>query len=133
MLDFYQKQAGTVPFQVDLLVTITKSGLIVQLLGGDTPHVGATVISHPRPSLIPGGGISCNSIVIPELGHKEDELAKPLAEKIAITLNCTVVMIAGIHVDNAGRREIEKIKATCRDLVEVFLEHATKGKYSFVK
>jgi hypothetical protein len=128
MLELYRTQTGLPPFQIHLLVTSTKSGLIVQLLGGDKPHVGATVITHPRPSLVPGGGTSCNSIVIPELGHKEDELAKPLAEKIAVALNCTVVLVAGIHVENAGREGIDKIKLICRQLVEDFLNQTSTGK-----
>ncbi|HBX22038.1 MAG TPA: hypothetical protein DEF34_00160 [Desulfotomaculum sp.] len=107
--------------QIRILATRTTDGVVMQLLGGDKPHIGATVISHPRPSLTGGSGISCNSIVIPELGHKEDQLAKPLAEKIATTLNCTVVLVAGIHVDQASAEEIENIIKTCTHLVDKFI------------
>lgn len=113
--------AGDSGLEVHMLVTRTPGGVIVQLLGGDKPHVGVTVITHARPSLTGDGSTSCNSIVIPELGHKEDELAKPLAEKIATALNCTVVLVAGIHVENAGLVDIEHIGQTCRNLVEEFL------------
>lgn len=122
MLKIYQACAGDFPLAVHMLATNTKSGIIVQLLGGERPHIGATVITHPRPSLITGGGISCNSIIIPELGHKEDQLAKPLAEKIATVLNTTVVLIAGIHVDNLGREEIQKVIQICWQLVDDFLK-----------
>ncbi|MCG8401701.1 MAG: hypothetical protein MJA84_08900 [Firmicutes bacterium] len=121
MLQKKELRAGTPPAEVTMLVTQTAGGVIVQLLGGDKPHVGATVITHPRPSLAGGGKTSCNSIVIPELGHKEDELAKPLSEKIAVALNCTVVMVAGIHVDNAGSEEIQQIGQICHELVARFL------------
>ncbi len=106
---------------VRMLVTRTGGGIIVQLLGGDKPHIGATVITHPRPSLEGGGKISCNSIVIPEIGHKEDELAKPLAEKISTTLNCTVVLIAGIHINNAKPDLIARVSKICHQLVNKFL------------
>lgn len=121
MLTFKQFRAGNDSLDVQMLVTRTPSGIIIQLLGGNKPHVGATVITHPRPSLALEGQISCNSIVIPELGHKEDELAKPLAEKIAIALNCTVVLVAGIHVDNATLEDIQNIKRICWQLVDQFI------------
>ena len=127
MVKYYHFQAATALCSIEMLVTQTPSGIIVQLLGGDKPHVGATVISHPRPSMALEDQISCNTIVIPELGHKEDELAKPLAEKLAVALNCTVVLIAGIHVDNADQSEIKAIIQTCRQLVENFLNTACKG------
>lgn len=127
MLKFYQATAGDFPLAVQILVTETKSGLMVQILGGHTPHVGATVVTHPRPSLHPGGGISCNSIVIPELGHKEDQLAKPLAEKIATCLNTTVVLVAGIHVHGATREQIKKITQICWQLVDDFLGSTGAG------
>jgi len=104
-----------------MLATRTKDGVIIQLLGGDKAHIGATVITHPRPRLTEGAGTSRNSIVIPELGHKEDLLAKPLAEKIATTLNCTVVLVAGIHVDQASPGAIENIVKTCCQLVDQFI------------
>ena len=127
MINLYRAKAGTTSFDIEIIVTQTPSGVIVQLLGGDKTHVGATVISHPRPSIALEGQMSCNTIVIPELGHKEDELAKPLAENIAVTLNCTVVMIAGIHIDNAGKFEINEIKKISKQLVEEFITAACKG------
>ncbi|WP_238492470.1 prenylated flavin chaperone LpdD [Desulfotruncus alcoholivorax] len=127
MINLYKSKAGTASFSIEIMVTQTSSGVVVQLLGGDKPHVGATVISHPRPSIALEGQISCNTIVIPELGHKEDELAKPLAESIAVTLNSTVVMIAGIHIDNASDFEINEIKKICKQLVDEFLTFACKG------
>jgi len=107
--------------QIRMLATCTIDGVVIQLLGGDRPHIGATVITHPRPSLAGGAGTSCNSIVIPELSHKEDQLAKPLAEKITTALNCTVVLVAGIHVDQASTEEIENIIKTCYQLVDKFI------------
>ncbi|SFR10080.1 hypothetical protein [Desulfoscipio geothermicus] len=119
--------AGEHPLEVHMLVTKTASGIIVQLLGGDRPHIGATVVTHPRPSLLSAEQVSCNSIVIPELGHKEDELAKPLAEKIAKKMNSPVVLVAGIHVDKAGTADIEQITRLCRDLVDNFLANSSTG------
>ncbi|WP_347491091.1 prenylated flavin chaperone LpdD [Desulfoscipio sp. XC116] len=116
-MEFKHFRAGQPPLEVHMLATRTASGLIIQLLGGDKPHIGATVITHPRPSLTEPGKVSCNSIVIPELGHKEDELAKPLAEKVAINYNCPVVVVAGIHVEHATDVQIKQIKNLCEQLV----------------
>lgn len=121
-------RGGEENLEILMLVTRIPDGLIIQLLGGDKPHVGATVITRPRPSLTGDGSTSCNSIVIPELGHKEDELAKPLAEKIAVNLNSTVIMVAGIHVDNAGPETIGRITEICNQLVDRLLSPPRPGK-----
>lgn len=127
MLDIKQFSAGEFPLAVQMMVTLTGSGIVVQLLGGNRPHIGATVITHPRPSLANDRTLSCNSIIIPEMGHKEDELAKPLAEKISKAMNCTVVLVAGIHIDNASLEDIQYVKNICWKLVDEFLSHSCKG------
>lgn len=113
--------AGTGNLQVQLLVALTGEGLVVQLYGGDKPHIGAVAISLPRRSLSDNTKISCNTTVIPMLGHKDDEVAKPIAERIVVACGQPVVVIAGLHVDNAGPAEIKKIVENAYYAVEMFI------------
>jgi len=108
------------------LKPITGNGFIGQLLGGEQPHVGVIVLSVPRPSLAEPAKTSCNSIVVPVLGHKDDEIAKPVAEEIAKKYNKTVALVAGVHVDKACSADIKKLVGNCRKAVQIFLEEYDK-------
>lgn len=96
------------------------------MLGGEQPHVGAVVLSVPRPSLAEPLKTSCNSIVVPVLGHKDDEIAKPIAEEIAKKYSKTVALVAGVHIDKACPADIRKLVGNCRKAVQIFLKEYDK-------
>lgn len=110
MVKSFSVQAGEGKYTVSITATATGNGIILQLLGGEKPHVGAVVIGLPRPSLADPAQISCNSIVVPLLGHKDDEVARPVAERVTRLCGQPVVVIAGIHVDQATGAEIDLLK-----------------------
>lgn len=123
MLKQVSFSVGTGKFLIRLLVTVTGNGLVVQLMGGEEPHVGAVVLSIPRPSLAMPGMLSCNSFVLPLMGHKDDEIAKPVAEKIAVNYGRAVVVIAGIHVENATSEDIGRLTENCWKAVHLLFEN----------
>ncbi|MBW1732383.1 MAG: hypothetical protein JRJ75_16130 [Deltaproteobacteria bacterium] len=43
------------------------------------------------------------------MGHKEDDLAKAVAEILAATINTIVVVTAGIHWHNISEEGIRKV------------------------
>jgi len=92
--------------------------LVVTLGGGTRSHVGAAAVAQPRPSLKGDGTVSATASVIALLGHKEDELARWAALRLASQLNAVVVVTAGIHVDNATPDQIRQLDAAARGLVE---------------
>ncbi len=96
------------------------------MLGGEQSHVGVIVLSIPRSSLAEPAKTSCNSIVVPVLGHKDDEIAKPVAEEIAKKYNKIVALVAGVHVDKACAADIKKLVGNCRKAVQIFLEEYDK-------
>ncbi|BAF59607.1 MAG: hypothetical protein HPY89_08055 [Pelotomaculum sp.] len=116
-------RAGKGRFRIELWATITKEGLVVQIYGGEKAHVGAIALSIPRPGLADPEKISCNTTVVPLLGHKDDEIARPIAEEIAKTWRCPVVVVAGIHIDGAGKEDVEMLTNNCwtaaRKLIDV--------------
>jgi len=123
MLKQMSFSAGTGRFLIRLLATVTGNGLIVQLLGGEKPHVGAVVLSVPRTSLAMPGVLSSNSFVLPLVGHKDDEIAKPVAEEIAVNYGQPVVVVAGIHVADASSEDIEQLTVNCWKTVRFLLEN----------
>ena len=96
--------------------------LLVGIWGGEKPHIGAASIAESRPSLADPARTSATASVFCFVGHKEDELAKAAAVKLAKTLQTHVVVAAGIHWDDISKEDIRKIMDNCGQLVELILE-----------
>lgn len=84
--------------------------------GGQRPHIGAVAMAAPRPSLADPERTSATASVFCYLGHKEDGLAKALAENLAAALNVRVVVTAGAHWDGLGPEDIAQVEMSARDL-----------------
>ncbi len=106
MLRTFSKRTGKGRFRIEVRATLTDGGLIVQILGGERPHVGAVVLSLPRPSASEPGKLRAVSTVVPLYGHRDDEIARPAAEHLATALGQTVVVVAGVHIEAAAPQEI---------------------------
>ena len=96
--------------------------LLVGIWGGEKPHIGAVSIAESRPSLADPDRTSATASVFCFVGHKEDELAKAVAEKLARTLQTHVVVAAGIHWDDISPEGIRKVMDNCGQLVDLILE-----------
>jgi len=106
---------------VEVLATLTDDGLIVQVLGGEKPHVGAVVLSLPRPSLSEPGKLRATSTVVPLYGHRDDEIARPVAERLVVAFGQPVVVVAGVHIAAATPDEIKLMVANVHQAVENLL------------
>lgn len=111
--------------KVELIAWLTCNGIVVLLQGGEEPHVGAVVLTVPRPSLTGEEKTSCNSWVAPVSGHKDDEIAKPAAEMIASATGKVTVVVAGIHIHAAKTEEIARFLTNCNRLVQKFIKTIT--------
>ncbi len=89
--------------------------LVLILKGGEKHHVGAVAIAIPYKN-------TASTSVISVYGHKDSELAKPLAEKVAKNLKKIVVLIAGLHIDDATQEDIQKLVNNSNKRIEQFLE-----------
>jgi len=94
-----------------LILRIMEVGddFIFVLTGGDAPHIGAIAVGIPRPSLADPSVTGASVSVFVLTGHKDDELAKPLAMEAARMLGRVVVAVVGIHVNAASQQEIAEI------------------------
>ncbi|MCC8138003.1 MAG: hypothetical protein LIO76_08085 [Clostridiales bacterium] len=86
----------------------------------DGGHIGSAVMAIARPSLT-GKGMSATSSVLNCLGHKDEEIARRIAERVAANLNCAVVCTCGIHMDGITQEQIRQILDACRGLEQTIL------------
>jgi phage gp45-like len=117
------RQEGTMPYQVVISAVPIGSDLVVMLWGGERPHVGAVAVSIHRPSLDNSEVTSATTSVYALVGHKEDDLAKMMAHKIASTLNKNIILTAGIHVDNISADGIKTIETNCLKVLDSLISY----------
>ena len=115
--------------RVALRLTAARLGpdLAVTLSGGDRPHIGAVAVSQPRPSLRGGGGTSATTSVIALLGHKEDELARQVAARVAVATAGTVCVACGIHLEAIAAAELEEVRVLADELATELLARLAAG------
>lgn len=86
--------------------------------GGEKPHIGCSVLAIPRLSLKGNKEISVTSSVLNVTGHKDEELCRYLAEKIARVKNGIVVCSGGFHMDSINEEQIKEVIDTVKESVE---------------
>lgn len=101
-------EAEVVPLDRDLLV----------ILRGGRPHIGAIGVGVPRPGLRNPKAVSASSSVLTFPGHKEDDIAKSMAQRLAAALDKKVVVIAGMHWDDLRDDQIAAVVALCDKVTE---------------
>ena len=111
--------AGEGRYRVEGMISYTEQGVLVQLIGGEQPHVGTVLLCQPRASLADPAAVSVTTSVLNLVGHKDDEAARPVGELLAKRLNRTVVVTAGIHIDRAAPQELELL---CQNVDRVAAE-----------
>lgn len=95
---------------------------VVCLGGGDQPHVGSVVCAEPRPSLAGLGRRSATSSVWNRLGHKDETLARPVAEHLAAALGRAVVVVAGVHVEGLDAQGIQAFVEMAGELAQAMAQ-----------
>lgn len=95
--------------------------LLVLVTGGQRPHLGAVAMAAPRPSLADPETTSATASVFCYPGHKEDELAKALALRLASGLGVKVTVAAGAHWDDLSGDDIAQVRANALELEDLLL------------
>lgn len=101
--------------------------LLLLVTGGEAPHIGAVACATPRPSLADPGRPSATASVFCYVGHKEDDLAKALAEALCAALGARVVVAAGAHWEGLDAQGIAQVGANARDLQASLLKALASG------
>lgn len=110
-------QEGEGKYQLQATITTCGNDVVVVIVGGTRPHIGAVslAISHPR--LKDPRKTSATASVISVPGHKEDQLAREAALRLSGSLKTTVVMCVGIHIDDAATDEIDLLTINFTELI----------------
>lgn len=90
--------------------------LFVVITGGNKPHIGCVTLSTPRLSLSDNGLISATTSVLNLVGHKDDEVARYVSQKLSSALNKNVVICCGIHLDKIEEWEINTVFEITKEL-----------------
>ena len=109
-------------FDLEAKVVLIGDDLLIAIWGGEQPHIGAVAMSQSRPGISDQSIISASTSVFTYLGHKEDELAKSIAEDLSAALDTKVIVTAGIHWDNIGVEGIRKVLKNSQVLLNLILE-----------
>jgi gallate decarboxylase subunit D len=113
-----QERCGTGRHCVEVSALRCGNDLVIALQGGTRHHIGAAAMAVPRPSLADPETVSSSASVLCVAGHKEDELARGVALRLSAELACTVTVVAGLHVDDAGGEDIRLLLENCASAVE---------------
>ena len=100
--------AGEGKYKVWLKQEPLGGDLIFILGGGDRSHIGAIILKEPNKK----------SKVIKLEGHYDHIVLEPIAEAASRKYKKTVVVVGGVHIDDASHDEIELIVANCRELLK---------------
>lgn len=110
--------------QANIVLQATPMGkdLAISIFGGQCPHIGAVALAQPRPSLRDPDCISATASVITLSGHKEDMLARNVANRVAATASCVVSVSCRIHYEAATPEQICEIEIFVQTLTVQLLQ-----------
>jgi hypothetical protein len=112
----YELTKGKGRARVNVTVNSMGSDLVIRIYNQNA-HVGAVAIAdydyeHERASVS----------VITRLGHKDDALAKEAAYLLSKSIRKPVCVIAGVHLDDITREEIDGILANTKLAVSEIMD-----------
>jgi hypothetical protein len=105
----FEKAAGRI--LVSLSATRIGSDDLLIVITGGKAHVGAVAAGTNS-----GGLPSSSVITLP--GHRDDRIAKDVAERVSKRLGCNCAVIAGVHYDDMTAQEIKDVLIMCSSLMD---------------
>ena len=98
------------------------SDVVIAVGGGDRPHVGCVVLAVPSPKR-GGDGFAASSSVVTIPPHKEEPIARIVAETVCAVHGRVTVVTAGVHEDEIDREGIETYLRLGGELAELVARH----------
>ena len=108
---------GKGKYRVTAHVTRMGEDVVVHLGGGTKWHVGAVVLCEPdyTSEKVTTSVLSCFT-------HREEYVARPVAEALCKKLGVKVVCVSGIHIDNPSKAEIKRLVSNCTRLQKALVK-----------
>lgn len=109
---------GTGAYTVSASLQVLGPDILITVWGGTRPHVGALVVSSPHPDRAPEEGRCSTVLQFSFPGHRDNVVARRVAERVASMLQRTIVVSAGIHVPDITPAGIDTVLANTDCLIE---------------
>ena len=109
-------KAGRGKYRLTAVLIEAGRDVVLAIAGGTCYHAGATAVASPRPSLT-GKGKSASVSVLCQLGHCDDEFARPAARRLSIVTGGVAVVTVGIHIDHAEQQELIALQENFEQLL----------------
>lgn len=93
------------------------NALLVGIYGGDRPHIGAVAVGVPGPAVDSGLPRTAETSVIALAGHREDQVTRDGAQRIALETGAVVSVSCGIHLDTITAAEIARVCGLVEELI----------------
>jgi len=109
---------GAEPFDIHLEAKAAGKDILAAVTGGTRPHIGAVSFAEPAGVRHPVTGVPAETdepfpcVTVRThtgFGHKDTILAEMFAEALCLCYGVNVCVAAGVHVDGAGKEEIERM------------------------
>ncbi len=118
MLKIINFNYGRGDFQIEAVVVSCGYDLVVTVGGGTHLHTGAVAVAALHPSLKDPNRLTATASIIAFAGHKEDQIARAAAIRLANALGTNVTVCAGLHIDDASQEEIDRLVNNFNALIE---------------
>jgi gallate decarboxylase subunit D len=118
----YKLKQGQGRTLVRLLAVDMGKDLAVRIFNAGA-HIGAVAIGEYDPE-----HARSSVSVITRLGHKDDAIAQKAAYEISKNFQITVCVIAGVHIDNISKEEIEVILRNTSGIIQTFIGSYKKAQ-----
>ncbi len=110
--------AGTGQFAVSASLQTIGADVLITLWGGTRPHIGSLAVAIPHPQSAPERERSSTVLQFSFPGHRDEAVARRVAERVAARLQRTVAASAGIHVPDITPEGIEAVLANTDLLIQ---------------
>lgn len=102
---------GKGKFEISACVDSLGKDVILLIGGGQKPHAGCVVICEPDEA---SGKVTTSTHAFKT--HREEVVARPIAEAVCRKTTARVVCVCGIHVEKAGKKDIELLVKNTQEL-----------------
>lgn len=117
-LHFFTLSFGEGKYGIEAVIVVCGRDISITIGGGTSCHIGAAALAIPRSSLANPETVSASASVLCVTGHKEDQIVRSAALSLASTLNCVVLVSAGVHVDQASSEDIKILTGNFNSLLK---------------
>ncbi len=97
--------------EVSVCMDSLGSDIILLIGGGQKPHAGCVVICEPDKA---SGGVTTSLHTFTT--HREEQVARPIAEAACRKAKARVVCVCGIHVEKATEKDIALLVKNTQEL-----------------